>query len=56
MLNCLLGSQALTWRVPETVLGVATVLLYFAWLLSFPTWGADVDGIACHPHWSMDCG
>jgi hypothetical protein len=25
--------------VPRMVLGVATALLYFAWLLSLPTWG-----------------
>jgi hypothetical protein len=36
---CLLGSRASTWLVPKTILGTATVLLYFTWLLSFPTWG-----------------
>jgi hypothetical protein len=34
----LLGSWALTWLVPETVLGVAIIFLYFAWLLTFPMW------------------
>jgi hypothetical protein len=33
-------------------------LLYFAWLLSFPTWGggADVDGLACRLYWAMNYG
>jgi hypothetical protein len=37
--DCLLGSQASTWQVPEMAFGAATTLLYFAWLLSHPTWG-----------------
>jgi hypothetical protein len=44
------------WMVPGTVLGVATALLYFAWLLSFPTWVDDVDGLACHLQQPTDCG
>jgi hypothetical protein len=44
------------WLVPGMVLGVATAFLYFAWLLSFPTWGADVDGLACRLHWPTDYG
>jgi hypothetical protein len=29
---------------------VAATLLYFTWLLSFPTWGANVDGLAYRLH------
>jgi hypothetical protein len=34
------GSQASTWLEPGTVSCGATILLCFAWLLSFPTWGS----------------
>jgi hypothetical protein len=37
--GCLLGSQVLIWLVPRTVLGVASALLWFTWILSIPTWG-----------------
>jgi hypothetical protein len=34
----LLGPRASMWLVHGMVLGVATALLYLAWLLSFSTW------------------
>jgi hypothetical protein len=39
-LQCyLLYSRTSTWLVPVTIFGMTTALLYFAWLLGFPTWG-----------------
>jgi hypothetical protein len=51
-LRCLLGSRVSTWLVPRMVLGVATALLYFTWLLSFSTWGLMWMGYptACTSH------
>jgi hypothetical protein len=34
-----IGSWDLTWLVLGKVLGVATALLYLAWLLSLSMWG-----------------
>jgi hypothetical protein len=31
----------------ETVLGDVASRCYSTWLLSLPTWGVDVDGLAC---------
>jgi hypothetical protein len=51
----LLDSQDLVWLVPGMVLGMATTLLYFTWLLSFPMWG-DVDRLVCRLYLPMECG
>jgi hypothetical protein len=37
--GCLLGSQVLMWLMLGTVLGAASFLLFFTWMLSLPTWG-----------------
>jgi hypothetical protein len=44
MPDSLLGSQPATWLVLGTVLEEATTLLFFTWLLSFPTWGLKYMG------------
>jgi hypothetical protein len=36
--------------VPRMVLGDVVSLLDFTWLLSLPTWGVDVDGLAYPLH------
>jgi hypothetical protein len=42
----LLGSQALTWLEPRTVSRGVAILICFAWLLSFPSWGVMWRGYA----------
>jgi hypothetical protein len=37
--GCLLGFRVSSWLLPRTTFGAATALIYFACLLSFPTWG-----------------
>jgi hypothetical protein len=44
MPDSLLGSQPATWLVLGMVLEEATTLLFFTWLLSFPTWGLKYMG------------
>jgi hypothetical protein len=44
------------WWVSEMAFGVAATLLYFAWWLSHPTWGVDVDGLACRLRYPMNYG
>jgi hypothetical protein len=58
--RCLLDSQASTWLAPRTVLGVAITLLYFAWLLSFLTWGlygrASLPSTPAYRLWLLGMG
>jgi hypothetical protein len=44
----LLCSRRSTWLVSRIVFGAVTTLLYFAWMQSFHTWGANVDGLVYH--------
>jgi hypothetical protein len=55
-LDCLLSSRALMWWVPGTTFGATAALRYVAWWLSHPTWGVDVDGIACRLYYPMNYG
>jgi hypothetical protein len=36
--------------MPGMVLGDIVASLSFTWLLSLPTWGVDVDALACYLH------
>jgi hypothetical protein len=42
--------------VLETAFGAIAALLYFAWWLSYPMWGVDVDGLAYWLRCPMNCG
>jgi hypothetical protein len=46
-LDYLLGSRAPMWWVLRTTFGATIILLYFTWWLSHPTWGVDIDELAC---------
>jgi hypothetical protein len=40
----------LRWTSPEMILGEVASRCGFTWCLSLPTWGVDVDGLACPLH------
>jgi hypothetical protein len=44
------------WLMLGTILDVATTSLYFTWLLSFLTWGTDVDELTYRQHRPIECG
>jgi hypothetical protein len=44
---------ALRQMMPRTILGEVASLSGFTWCLSLPTWGVNVDGLACHLHQPM---
>jgi hypothetical protein len=50
----LFGSRAplaLRWTTPGMILGEVALRSSFTWRLSLPTWGVNVDGLACPLRW-----